>query len=151
VSGRAFRIMEWVKAVHVIAVISWMAGLLYLPRLFVYHAGAGVGSEMSATFKIMERRLYRAIMTPAMVVAWGFGLVMIFWGGAPVGAPWLLVKLGLVSVLSGFHFWLGGMVRNFAGDRNPYSPRFYRWINELPTVIMIGVVLLVIGKPGSGL
>ena len=140
--------MEWVKALHVIAVIAWMAGVLYLPRLFVYHAQAEKGSVQSETFKIMERRLYRGIMTPAMIAAWVFGLWLAFGFGVvdwSMGWPW--VKAALVIAMSGFHGLLGRYRRGFAEDRNLRSSRFFRSINEIPTLIMIVIVIAVIVKP----
>ncbi len=137
---------EWIKALHVIAVISWMAGMLYLPRLFVYHCEAIAGSVQSETFKIMERRLYRAIMTPAMGVTWLAGLWLI-WQGGWMFAGWLHAKLALVIVLSGTHGFFGRCVRDFANDRNSRSHKFYRLINEIPTVLMILIVILVIVRP----
>lgn len=137
---------EWVKAVHVIAVISWMAGMLYLPRLFVYHSETPKGSIQSDTFKIMERRLLRAIMTPAMIVAWIFGLILI-WQGGWIASGWLHAKLLLVIALSGVHGFLSKTVREFAADRNVRPAKFYRLINEVPTVLMILIVVLVIVKP----
>ena len=137
---------EWVKALHVIAIISWMAGLLYLPRLFVYHCDAEAGSVQSETFKIMERRLYRAIMTPAMIIAWLTGLFLI-WQGGWITSGWLHTKLALVIAMSGAHGFMGRCVRDFAADRNLRSHKFYRFINEIPTLLMVGVVILVIVKP----
>jgi len=137
---------EWVKALHVIAIISWMAGLLYLPRLFVYHCDAEAGSVQSETFKIMERRLYRAIMTPAMIIAWLTGLFLI-WQGGWITSGWLHAKLALVIGMSGAHGFMGRCVRDFAADRNLRSHKFYRVINEIPTLLMVGVVILVIVKP----
>jgi len=139
----------WLKALHVIAVIAWMAGLLYLPRLFVYHADTQAGSETSETFKVMERRLLKAIMTPAMGVTWLLGLAMVFFHGIGFGdgSFWLHIKLVLVFILSGFHGFLAKEVRIFAADQNERPARFFRIINEIPTVIMIAVVILVIGKP----
>jgi putative membrane protein len=138
--------MLWVKALHVIAVIAWMAGLLYLPRLMVYHCAAAPGSAQSDTFKVMERRLLRQIMNPAMVVAWGSGLWMALSAGW-FAAPWFLTKFGLVLVMSGFHGVLAGWVRAFAEDRNTRTARVYRVANELPTLLMIGIVILVIVRP----
>ena len=135
-----------VKALHVIAIISWMAGMLYLPRLFVYHCDAMAGSVQSETFKVMERRLYRAIMTPAMIVAWLSGIYLI-WQGGWVASGWLHAKLVLVIAMSGAQGFFGRCVRDFASDRNGRSHRFYRLINEIPTLLMIGVVILVIVKP----
>jgi putative membrane protein len=136
----------WIKAVHVLAVISWLAGLLYLPRLFVYHVHAEKGSKQSETFKIMERRLLRGIMNPAMIVTWITGLY-IAWAFDYFRAPWLHAKLTLVLILSAFHGYLVGRVRAFANDQNDKSTNFYRVINELPTVLMIGIIVLVVVKP----
>jgi len=136
----------WIKAVHVIAVISWMAGMLYLPRLFVYHCEAQKGSIQSETFKIMERRLLKAIMTPAMIVTWVLGLYLA-WDGGWLVSGWLHAKLLLVLILSGVHGFLSKTVRVFAADRNNRPARFYRMINEVPTALMILIVILVIVKP----
>ena len=137
---------EWIKALHVIAVIAWMAGMLYLPRLFVYHADAAPGSDKSETFKIMERRLLRAIINPAMIVTWLAGLYLV-WAGHWYGAGWFHVKFLLVLLLSGVHGFLSRAVRDFAADRNQRSQKFYRIINEVPTVLMILIVILVVVKP----
>ena len=140
----------WIKALHVIADIAWMAGMLYLPRLFIYHVDAIAGSVQSETFKTMERRLLRFIMTPAMVVSWitGFALVYILFGdGGIKGAGWLHGKLLLVLLMSGAHGFFAGAVKRFAQDANRRSARFYRFMNEAPTVLMIGIVVLVIVKP----
>ena len=139
--------MEWVKALHVISVISWMAGLLYLPRLFVYHADAEKGSVQSETFKVMERRLYRGITTPAMMATWVFGLWMVFFGVVDWGSFWPWVKAAMVLLLSGFHGVLGRWRREFAEDRNARPAKFYRSVNEIPTVLMIIIVVMVIAKP----
>ena len=136
----------WLKAFHVIAVIAWMAGMLYLPRLFIYHCEAPTGSPQSETFKLMERRLLRAIINPAMVASWVLGL-WLAWEGGFLRAGWLHGKLLLVLILSGLHGFLTHCVREFAEDRNLRSQRFYRIINEIPTVLMIGIVILVIIKP----
>ena len=136
----------WIKALHVIAVISWMAGMLYLPRLFVYHCEAEAGSRQSETFKVMERRLLHAIINPAMIATWVLGLWLAFDGGF-LKAGWLHGKLLLVLILSGIHGFFTRAVRDFAADRNARSQRFYRIINEIPTVLMIGIVILVIVKP----
>jgi len=136
----------WVKILHILAVISWMAGLLYLPRLFVYHATVEVGSPSSETFKIMERRLLKAIMTPAMIVAWAAGLWMAFSSGA-VGEGWFHAKLFAVLILSGAHGMMAGQVKRFARDENRHSSKYYRIFNEIPTVLMIIAVVLVILKP----
>jgi len=139
--------MEWVKALHVISVIAWMAGMMYLPRLFVYHADAAVGSDTSETFKVMERRLYRGITTPAMIATWVFGLWMVFSGLVDWSSGWAWVKAGMVIVLSGFHGFLGGLLRKFANDQNTRPSRFFRQINEIPFVIAIVIVIMVIVKP----
>lgn len=139
----------YVKSLHVISVIAWMAGMLYLPRLFVYHTTAAPGSEMSETFKVMERRLYYAIISPAMTATWLFGLIMVFWYEVIDWSSdyWFHAKLTLVILLSGFHGVLARWRKDFAADRNTHSQRFYRIANEVPTVIMIIVVLLVIVRP----
>jgi protoporphyrinogen IX oxidase len=136
----------WLKAVHVIAVIAWMAGMLYLPRLFVYHCEAEPGSKQSETFKIMERRLLRAIINPAMTVTWVIGL-WLMWAGGFLASGWMHAKLVLVVAMSAMHGLLSRWVRDFAADRNLHSQKFYRIINEVPTVLMIGIVILVIVKP----
>jgi putative membrane protein len=139
--------MEWVKALHVISVIAWMAGMLYLPRLFVYHADAEKGSIQSETFKIMERRLYRGITTPAMIATWVFGLWMVFAGMVDWSQGWPYLKAAFVLALSGFHGFLGRLLRNFANDTNTKSAKFYRSINELPMLAAIVIVIAVIVKP----
>jgi putative membrane protein len=136
----------WIKAAHVIAVISWMAALLYLPRLFVYHSDAETGSKQSETFKVMERRLLRFIATPAMLVAWASGLWLAYEAGL-MGAGWLHMKLLAVVLLSGVHGINAKWVKDFAADRNPRSGRFYRIANEFPTILMVVIVILVIVKP----
>jgi len=136
----------WAKAVHVVAVISWMAGMLYLPRLFVYHCAAPVGSEQSETFKVMERRLYRAIINPAMIITWVFGLYLA-WKGFGFQGGWLHAKIACVLAMSGVHGYLGGAVRRFAEDRNTRPARHWRMVNEVPTVLMIAIVILVVVKP----
>ena len=138
--------MEWLKAFHIIAVIAWMAGMLYLPRLFVYHCAADAGSMQSETFKVMERRLLRVIMTPAMIVTWLLGL-WLTWRGNWFAAPWLHAKLALVILLSGLHGMMSRYVRDFAADRNRKSEKFYRIFNEIPTVLMIAIVILAVVKP----
>lgn len=137
---------EWIKALHVVAVIAWMAGLLYLPRLFVYHTQAAAGSNTSETFKVMERRLLKAIMNPAMIVTWLAGL-WIVWQGGWFMAGWFHAKLLLVIVMSAVHGMLAGHVRAFADDRNTKPQRYFRILNEVPTVLMIAIVILVIVKP----
>ena len=137
---------EWLKAFHIIAVIAWMAGMLYLPRLFVYHSAADVGSIQSETFKVMERRLLRAIMTPAMIATWLLGLWLAYQAGW-FKAPWLHAKLLLVFLLSGVHGMLSRYVKDFAADKRRKSAKFFRIINEVPTVLMILIVILVVVKP----
>lgn len=136
----------WAKAIHVIAVISWMAGMLYLPRLFVYHVDAEKGSVQSETFKIMERRLLRGIINPAMTISWMFGL-WLAWRGFAFQGGWLHAKLAAVLVLSGMHGYLSTAVRAFAEDRNTKPARHWRIVNEVPTVLMVIIVILVIVKP----
>jgi putative membrane protein len=136
----------WLKAFHVIAVIAWMAGMLYLPRLLVYHCEAEAGSKQSETFKVMERRLLTVIINPAMVVTWALGL-WLAWDGGLFSSHWLHAKLGLVVLMSALHGLFVRYVRDFAADNNRHSQRFYRLINEAPTVLMIGIVILVIVKP----
>jgi putative membrane protein len=137
---------DWIKALHVIAVISWMAGMLYLPRLFVYHCDAPPGSPQSETFKVMEWRLLKVIINPAMIVTWLAGIWLI-WQGGWISSGWLHGKLALVIALSAVHGFFSRWVKDFAADRNTRSQKFYRIINEVPTVLMIGVVILVIVKP----
>src|SRR5205814_5400535 len=137
---------EWIKALHIIAVIAWMAGMLYLPRLFVYHCEAESGSKQSETFKTMERRLLRAIINPAMVVTWVVGLWLVIESGHH-RSGWMQAKFVLVVILSGMHGFLTRWTREFAEDRNTHSQKFYRVINEIPTLLMIGIVILVIVKP----
>lgn len=139
---------EWVKVVHLLAVISWMAGLLYLPRLMVYHADADTGGELSETLKIMERRLLKAIMTPAMIVSWIFGIwlgvIQGLWSELPV---WFMLKVAMVVAMSAAHFWLAGQVRIFAADENARPAKLFRIANEIPTVLMIGIICVVVIKP----
>ena len=138
----------WLKALHIIAVISWMAGLFYLPRLFVYHSREAVGSAQSETFKTMERKLLRIIMTPAMVASWLLGLLLIFGFGLwQTSDWWLFLKIIFVLALSGFHGSCARWVREFEQDRNSRSERFYRLINEVPTILMILIVITVVTKP----
>jgi protoporphyrinogen IX oxidase len=139
----------WIKALHVIAVISWMAGLLYLPRLFVYHCDAAAGSPASETFKVMERRLMAAIMTPAMLVSWALGLGLIAVLGFEVfrDGYWLSIKVGLVIGLTATHLLMIRHLRDFARDRNAHSQRYFRILNEVPTVLMIAIVVMVIVRP----
>ena len=136
----------WIKAVHIIAVIAWMAGMFYLPRLFVYHVGSVAGSVQSETFKTMERRLLRIIINPAMILVWLTGLTLAYRGGF-FHEPWLHAKLTLVLIMSGLHGYFARLVKNFAADRNMRSARFYRVLNEVPTVLMAAIVVLVVVKP----
>ena len=136
----------WLKSFHIISIIAWMAGMLYLPRLFVYHCEAEPGSKQSETFKVMERRLLKAIINPAMIAAWIFGLWVAYEGGW-FKSGWFHAKLALVLVLSALHGFLTGQVRAFGQDKRPYSQKFYRIINEVPAVLMILIVLLVVLKP----
>lgn len=136
--------MLWIKSLHVIFVVAWFAGLFYLPRLYVYHAQAD-DSPSIERFKIMERKLYRGIMMPSMVLALAFGTWL--WLGYGITGRWLLAKLALVALLMTYHFWLGDLLRDFARDANRRSHVFYRWINELPVLLLAGIVILVIVKP----
>jgi putative membrane protein len=136
----------WLKALHVIAIIAWMAGMLYLPRLFVYHCEAEPGSKQSETFKVMERRLLTVIINPAMVVSWALGL-WLAWSGGWYVAGWLQAKVVLALILSGLHGLFVRWVREFAADTNRHSQKFYRIVNEIPTILMIGMVILVVVKP----
>ena len=136
----------WVKALHIIAVISWMASLLYLPRLFVYHVGAEVGSVQSETFKTMERRLLKSIATPSMIGTWVFGL----WIASLYDTwaePWFIIKFICVLVMTGMHFMYAKCAKDFASDSNEKSDKYYRIINEVPAVLMIVIVIMVIVKP----
>ena len=138
----------WIKALHVISVLSWMAGMLYLPRLFVYHCAAEPGSELSETLKIMERRLLRAIINPAMAASWIFGLVMLAAGGEALWSqPWMIVKLVCVVAMSVAHGEMAKWRKDFEADRNTRPDRFYRIANEVPTVLMIVIVIMVIVQP----
>ena len=137
---------DWLKAAHVIAVIAWMAGMLYLPRLFVYHAEAGPGSPQSEIFKVMEGRLLRAIINPAMIATWALGL-WLAWDSGFYRAGWLHAKFALVIGLSGLHGYYSAAVRAFAQDRNTRSARHWRIMNEAPAVLMIFIIILVIVKP----
>ncbi len=141
-------VLLYVKAFHVIAFIAWMAGLLYLPRLFVYHVAAPKGSAQSETFKVMERRLLRAITTPAMIASWALGLWLAFSGAINWQQDgWFHLKLALVVALSAFQGALAKWTKDFAHDRNTHDARFYRIANEVPTLLMIGIVILVIVRP----
>ena len=136
----------WVKALHIMAVISWMAGMLYLPRLFIYHCAAEPGSVQSETFKVMERRLLRAIINPAMALTWILGLALV----ANLGAwsePWMHGKFAAVIGLSVMHSYFSRWRRDFDSDNNRHTARFYRYMNEIPTVLMVVIVLLVVLQP----
>ena len=137
--------MLWLKALHIVSVVSWFAGLFYLPRLFVYHAQASDAAS-NERFKVMERKLYRGIMTPGAVLTVVFGLWM--WLGFGVTGGWLHAKVALVVVLIAFHVYLGALLRAFAADRNRHGHVYYRWLNEIPALpILVAVVYLVIAKP----
>jgi protoporphyrinogen IX oxidase len=142
----------WTKAAHVISATSWMVGLLYLPRLFVYHASeAEPGTDASETFKVMERRLLRLIMRPAMMMTWFFGLMLVLTPGTvnPAHDVWFQIKFICVVAMTGFHFWLGKRQNDFAEDRNSLPARTYRIMNEVPTLLMIVIVVMVIVRPFS--
>ena len=139
---------NWVKALHVIAVMAWMAGLLYLPRLFVYHAGAAAGSELSETLKIMERRLLRYIMNPAMIAAWIFGGLMLWanWGGL-MAQGWMHAKLTAVILMTIVHHLYARWRKEFAADANTRPAKFYKIWNEVPTALMILIVIFAVAEP----
>lgn len=136
----------WIKALHVLAIISWMAGLLYLPRLFVYHAAVAAGSDQDKLFQVMEHRLYRYIMRPAMIVAWLTGL-WLAWSSFGFRGGWLHAKLAFVLLLTAHHGLQGRWLKNFASGTNTRPGRFFRIQNEVPTLLMIGIVIFVIVKP----
>lgn len=136
----------WLKAVHVLAIIAWMVGLLYLPRLFVYHVEAGAGSVQAATFQVMERRLMKAIMLPSMIVVWITGVTLMIQGGW-LKAGWLHWKIMLVLILSGLHGYLSVERKKLAAGTSKRSSRDFRILNEVPTLLLIGIVVLVIVKP----
>ena len=142
-------VYPWTKALHVISVISWMAGLFYLPRLFVYHAErAAPGGELSETYKVMERKLLKFIMNPASIATWVFGLMLVFTPGiVDWSAGWVHVKAALVIAMTGYHHALVRWWKAFAEDRNTRSGRYYRIANEVPTLLMIGIVVMVIVRP----
>ena len=136
------------KALHLIAVISWMAGLLYLPRIFVYHAETKENKGQSETFKLMEKRLYFYIMNPAMILSWVFGILLIHYQGIiALGFLWMKIKLGLVIILTGYHFYLLAVLKDFQIDNNTKSSKFFRIINEVPTILLIIIIFVVIFKP----
>ena len=144
-------IYPWLKAFHIIAVIAWMAGMLYLPRLFVYHCAAEKGSVQSETFKVMERRLLRAIINPAMIAVWALGLTLGWMGPDShygwFASGWLQAKLALVFAMSALHGFFARWVKTFGRDANPHSQKFYRVINEVPTLLLIAIVILAVVKP----
>ena len=136
------------KSLHLIAVISWMAGLLYLPRIFVYHSDVRNNREQSETFKLMERRLYFYIMNPAMILSWIFGILLIHTQGLDsLNFLWMKVKLGLVIILTGYHLYLLSLLNEFQIDNNSKSSKFFRYINEVPTVLLIIIIFVVVFKP----
>lgn len=137
---------QWIKALHLISVFAWMAGMLYLPRLFVYHCAAAPGSEMSETFKVMERRLLRGIMGPAMIATWIFGLWLLYLSES-WNEPWMMVKFALVVVMTAMHHVYALWRKDFEADRNTRPAKVYRIANEVPTVLLIGIVILVIVQP----
>ena len=141
-------LFPWLKACHIISVIAWMAALLYLPRLFVYHCETAAGSAESERFKVMERRLLKQIATPAMIAAWTFGILLVLTPGViDWGWPWWHVKLAAVIALSGFHGLLARWQRDFLHDRNVRPQRFYRMVNEVPTLLMVVIVIMVVVRP----
>ncbi len=141
-------VYPWIKALHIMAVISWMAGMFYLPRLFVYHAErAEVGSQLDETFQIMELRLLRVIINPAMIVTWVCGLIMIGLGAFDWGSVWSWVKLGAVIAMSWFHGWLSARRKEFANGTNMRTGRTYRLMNEVPTALMVIIVVMVVVRP----
>lgn len=137
---------SWVKAAHIASLIAWMAANFYLPRLFVYHVDAPVGSPQSETFKVMERRLYKAIMVPSMAATWVFGLWLV-WITEAWTEGWFHAKFLLVILLSGFHGACSRWMKDFAADRNTKSAKFFRVANEVPTLLMLAIVILVVVKP----
>ena len=142
-----FQNYEWLRAAHIISIIAWMAGLLYLPRLFVYHAESEKGSDKSETFKIMERRLLKFIMNPASIAAWLFGGAMLYANPALLHEPWMHTKLLCVVLMTGLHHGFAKWVKKFSKDENTKSAKFYRIINEVPTVLMIIIVIMVLAQP----
>ncbi len=142
--------LQYTKSLHVISVIAWMSGLFYLPRLYVYHCQVARGSEASERFKVMERRLLKQITTPAMIASWSFGMLLVLTPGAvDWTAPWWHVKLTAVILMSGFHGAASGWRKRFLEDRNTKSERFYRIANEVPTVLMVIIVIMAIAQPGG--
>ena len=139
-------VYQLLLVVHIFAVIAWMAGMFYLPRLFVYHAETPTGSAQSETFKVMERRLYRGIMLPAILVTWLAGLSLVYFVDWE-RSGWLWAKIVLVLAMSALHGWLGRRIRAFASDQNRHASRTYRLVNEAPTLLLLGILLLVVLKP----
>ena len=137
----------WLKALHLIAMVAWMAGMFYLPRLFVYHTTAPVGSDQSETFKVMERKLLKVIINPAMIATWVIGLLMLVAQPVWLSQGWMHVKLTALVALSVFHMMLARWCRQFANDQNQRSQRFYRMANEIPTLLLIAVILMAVLKP----
>ena len=136
------------KSIHLIAVFFWMAGLLYLPRIFVYHSQSKINSKQSETFKTMERKLMFIIMNPAMIISWIFGLLLIYSQGSGfIYVFWFKIKILLVLILTFFHFYLIICLKRFEYDKNKYSPKFYKIINEMPTILLISIIFVVVFKP----
>ena len=140
------KLILWIKVIHIVAVISWMAGLLYLPRLFVYHSENISKNDLSSTFKIMEYRLYRFIMNPAMMVVWLSGFILLYDNGFDL---WLIIKFLLVFLMTIFHIVMKKCLNDFENDKSEYSSKFFRIINEIPTILMIFIIILVVIKPWS--
>jgi putative membrane protein len=136
--------MLWIKALHIVFVIAWFAGLFYLPRLFVYHAQSD-DAPSRERFKVMERKLYRGIMMPSMLLALASGLWL--WLGYGFAGGWLHLKVALVAVLVAYHFWMRALMGEFARDANRHGHAFYRWVNEVPAVLLVVIVILVVVKP----
>jgi len=142
-----FQTYQLVKALHLIAMTAWMAGMFYLPRLYVYHSGVAAGSETSELFKLMEHRLLRIIINPAMIATWVFGLTLLHLGNGILALGWFHAKLSLLVIMQLVHAFLASSRRKFARDERPYSAKIYRIINEIPTVLLVGIILLAILKP----
>ena len=142
----AIELILWIKIIHIVAVISWMAGLLYLPRLFVYHSENSNDSQLNDTFKVMEDKLFRFIMSPAMMIVWISGLTLFYNSSLQV---WLILKFFLVILMTLFHIFLKKCIIDFNKDTNGFSSKFFRFINEIPTILMIFIVILVVIKPWS--
>jgi putative membrane protein len=138
---------QWFLAAHVISMVAWMAGMFYLPRLFVYHTGAKPGSELSETFKVMERRLLRAIINPAMIATFIFGIAMLWANPELLQQGWIHVKLTCVLILTVIHGMLARHRKQFDRDQNVHSAKYYRWLNEAPTILLIIIVIMVIVRP----